>query len=269
MLAASQEIDSFIERQRSKLNKQPSQAPMNRPPAFQPPPQQFNHPPPRQSSLPPSNIEERLDFKVARILDEPPPRLPPQPSFHPPPPPPPPPAFPNNPGVEPMNFFPEQRRFSNESNEDNSASFFSRFGAYDDKRSQLNHELKREYNEYLQSRRGVTKSKSSSQLVSPRGNASRHVQFQQQGGKVVAPWERNDGRSAASAQHVNNVSSTVTTTEYAVNRSRAPTSIHHDEQFIRDREEYILELQSQIRELELRRKQMEIGTCSVAHLSSS
>jgi len=37
MLTASQDIDSFIERQRSKLNKQPSRPQNNRPP----PPQQL------------------------------------------------------------------------------------------------------------------------------------------------------------------------------------------------------------------------------------
>ena len=229
MLAASQEIDSFIERQRSKLNKQPSQQPMN-----------------RQPINPPNNIQDRLDFKVARILDEPPPRI--QQSFQPPP-----------IAEQQMNFFPEQqqqRRSSSDNNDNNPASFFNRFGTYDDKRSQLNNDLKREYNEYLQTQKGFPKSKSSSQLLSPRGNSTKHVQFQQSSnGKVVAPWEKNENRSVSNIQSTNNVSSN----DYTINRSRTQPSLNHDEQFIRDREEYILELHSQIRELEGKRKQFEIG----------
>ncbi|CAF0939122.1 unnamed protein product [Adineta ricciae] len=252
MLAASMEIDNFIERQRSKLNKQSSQTSMTRPPPVMQQPM-------NQPLAPPNNVQDRLDFKVARILDEPPPRIAPQQQFYPPPPPP----MPNNQTAEhQMNFHSEQRRSSYDGN-DNPASFFNRFGAYDDKRSQLKDDLKREYNEYLQSQKGMSKSKSTSQIVSPRHNTTKQVQFQQQqqqNGKVVAPWEKNENRSVSNTQNMNNMSSTTTTTtsEYIVNRSRAPTSTNHDEQFIRDREEYILELHAQIRELEQRKKQLEI-----------
>ncbi|CAF4858819.1 unnamed protein product, partial [Rotaria sp. Silwood2] len=71
MIAASQDIDYFIERQRSKLNKVPNRQQGNRQqgnrqrPAAPPPP-----PPPPQS-FPSTNFEDRLDVKVNRILDEP------------------------------------------------------------------------------------------------------------------------------------------------------------------------------------------------------
>jgi hypothetical protein len=260
MLAASQDIDRFIERQRSKLNKQSSQQPLNRQSVNQPPPPQSF-----QSFQPNTNIQDRLDFKVARILDEPPPPniRSQQPS--------PPSSFPNNSMAEQqqMNFFPEQqqqqRRSSYEGNENNSATFFDRFGTYDDKRSQLNNDLKREYNEYLQSQKGFPKSKSSSQLLSPRGNNNKHVQFQQPNGKVVAPWEKNESKNSTNVQTMNNLSSTLTSNEYSNNRSRTQISSNHDEQYIRDREEYILELHSQIRELETRKKQLETGMFIILH----
>jgi hypothetical protein len=255
MLAASQDIDRFIERQRSKLNKQSSQQPLNR--------QSVNQPPPPQSFVsfqPNTNIQDRLDFKVARILDEPPPNIRSQQ----------PPSFPNNSMAEQqqqMNFFPEQqRRSSYDGNDNNSATFFDRFGTYDDKRSQLNNDLKREYNEYLQSQKGFPKSKSSSQLLSPRGNNNKHVQFQQTNGKVVAPWEKNESKNSTNIQSMNTLSSTLTSNEYSNNnRSRTKISSNHDEQYIRDREEYILELHSQIRELEARKKQLEMGMFIIVH----
>ncbi|CAF1071214.1 unnamed protein product [Adineta steineri] len=276
MLAASQEIDSFIERQRSKLNKQPLQQPINRQTTFQQPAYQ---PPPRQQTFQSNDIQDRLDFKVARILDEPPPRVQQQQQqqYYPPSSPPPPMNNNNNLSAEQQRqYFSEQqqRRPSNDNTENNSASFFNRFGTYDDKRTQLKDDLKREYNEYLQAQRGLPKSKSSSQLISPRNNITKHVQFQQQqqqqnNNKVVAPWEKNEKRSVSNIQNTNNMSSTLTSNEYTVNRSRTNTSNNHDEQYIRDREEYVLELHSQIRELESKRKQLEIDASRLSAGGSS
>jgi hypothetical protein len=259
MLAASQDIDSFIERQRSKLNNQPSRQTVNR------------QPPPR-SSIPPNNVQDRLDYKVARIFDEPPPHAQSQQPYYPSSSPPPPPFNNNSISEQQENFFHEQqqqqqqqqRRRSYDNNDNKSATFFNKFGTYDDKRSQLKDDLKREYNEYLQSKKGVTKSKSTSQLATPRGNnTNKRVQFQEQqqqqqpNGKVVAPWEKNDKKTIKNVQSMNDLPST--SIEYSTNRPRPQISRNHDEEYIQDREEYISELHSQIRELEARRKQLEMG----------
>ena len=262
MLAASQDIDSFIERQRSKLNNQTSRQQVNRQP-----PQQDNRQPPQQVNRQPppnNNVQDRLDFKVARILDEPPPRVQSQQPYYPPSSPPPP--FPHHSFSEQQeNYFPDQhqRRLSNDKNDDNPAAFFNKFGTYDDKRTQLKDDLKREYNEYLQSKNHVPKSKSTSQLASPRANTNKRVQFQQPNGKVVAPWEKNDNKSIKNVQSMNDLSST--STEYSNNRSRPYMSRNSDDQQIRDREEYVSELHSQIRELESRRKQLETGMFIILH----
>jgi hypothetical protein len=258
MLAASQDIDSFIERQRSKLNNQPNRQPVNR------------QPPPPQQSVPPNNVQDRLDFKVARILDEPPPRVQhqqhQQPYY-----PPSPPSYANNSMSEQQeNYYPDQqqqqRRLSNDRNDDNPAAFFNKFGSYDDKRTQLKDDLKREYNEYLQSKNRVSKSKSTSQLASPRGNTNKRVQFQQPNGKVVAPWEKNDNKTMKNTQSMNDIPAT--SNEYSTNRSRPQISQNYDEQHIRDREEYVSELHAQIRELEARKRQLEIGMFIIFHYSS-
>ncbi|CAF4751784.1 unnamed protein product [Rotaria sp. Silwood1] len=268
MLAASQDIDNFIERQRSQLNKQPSRQPVNR-----------QLPPPPQPSVPPNNVQDRLDFKVARILDEPPPRLQSQQPYYPPPSlPPPPPSFPHNSIPEQQeNFYSQQRRLSDGNNDDNPVAFFNKFGTYDDKRSQLKDDLKREYNEYLQSKKNIPKSKSTSQLNSTNQNTNKRVQFQQQqqqqGGQVVAPWEKNDNRTIKNSQTMNDIPLAFTSNDNMTNRSRPPVSRNYDERYIRDREDYVSELHSQIRELELRKKQLEIessrlsagGTSNVAH----
>ncbi|CAF4721423.1 unnamed protein product, partial [Rotaria magnacalcarata] len=80
-------IDYFIERQRSKLNKEPNRQQVNRQQtnrqrlAAPPPPL----PPPRQPpTLPSTNLDDRLDFKVARILNEPSPRNQSQQTYIPP-----------------------------------------------------------------------------------------------------------------------------------------------------------------------------------------
>jgi hypothetical protein len=255
MLAASQDIDSFIERQRSKLNKQTTRQPANR------------QPPPPQQSVPQNNVQDRLDFKVARILDEPPPRVQSQQPYYPPSSPP----YDNHSISEQQeSYYPDQqqqqqqqRRRSDDRNDDNSAAFFNKFGSYDDKRSQLKDDLKREYNEYLQSKNRVTKSKSTSQLTSPRGNTNKRVQFQQPNGKVVAPWEKNDKKTVNNVQSMNDLSST--SNEYSTNRSRPQISRNYDEQYVQDREGYVEELHSQIRELEARRKQLEMGIFIIIH----
>ena len=239
MLTASQDIDSFIERQRSKLNKQPSSS----------------------TTTATNSAHHRLDHQVARILDDPPPRHPPpQQSYYPPPP-----ASPPTYNNHSMPEQQPQRRLSDDNTDKNSTTFFNKFGTYDDKRSQLKDDLKREYNEYLQSKQRVPKSKSTSQLPSPRAGATnKRVQFQQPNGKVVAPWEKNDknskpNKNLQSMNDLSTVTSTTTSMEYSANRSRPPISRNSDEQYIGDREAYIGELHSQIRELEMRRRQLEMG----------
>ncbi len=268
MLAASQDTDYFIERQRSQLNKGSNRQQVNRqrpaPPSL---PSSSLPPPPPPQFLPPNNFEERLDFKVARILDEPPPRVQSQQLYFPPSPPP----LTGNSFFDQqqqqqqqqMSYFPEpdQRRYSNDTGNGNPTTFFDRFGDHDNKRAQLKDDLKREYNEYLQSHRGP-KSKSTSQIASPRRNTTRRVQFEQNG-MVVAPWEKKDGKTMRNVQSMNDISSssTMTTRDYTTNRSQSRVS-RNDEQYIRDREEYILELHDQIRELEARRRQLEMGSFS-------
>jgi hypothetical protein len=257
MLAASQDIDSFIERQRSQLNKQTSRQPVNRQPV--------NRQPPPQPSVPPNNVQDRLDYQVARIFDEHPPRVQSQQPYYPS-------ASPPPFHEQQENFYLEQQqhRPSDNNNDNNSTTFFNKFGTYDDKRSQLKDDLKREYNEYLQSQKRMSKSKSTSQLASPRGgNTNKRVQFQQQpqqqNGKVVAPWEKDENKPIKNVQSMNDLSST--SVEYSTNRSQPSISRNHDEryvrdhdeQYVRDREEYIRELHSQIRELESRKNQLEIG----------
>jgi hypothetical protein len=251
MLAASQDIDNFIERQRSKLNKSTNRQQITRqrpaPPPLLPPPLP---PPPLPQLLPPDNMEDRLDFKVARILGEPSPRVQSQQPYFPPSPSP----FTANSFPEQQQqlppFFPEQEqlRYSNDTGNNNRQTFFDRFGDHDEKRAQLKDDLKREYNEYLRTQQGVSKSRSTSQVP------TRRVQFQQNG-PVVAPWEKNDGRTTRNVQSLNDISSSIIATT-----NRAPSRIaRNDEQYIRDREEYILELYDQIRELEARKRQLEIG----------
>jgi hypothetical protein len=250
MLAASQDIDSFIERQRSQLNKQPSRPPNNRPPP----------PPPPQPSIPSSNAHDRLDYKVARIFDDPPSRVQSQQPYYPHPAPPPPSFHNNSISEQQENYYSEPpRRLSDDKNDNNSGTFFNKFGNYDDKRSQLKDDLKREYNEYLQSKKSISKSKSTSQLApSHDGPTNKRVQFQQPNGKVVAPWEKNENnKTIKNVQSMNDLPSR--SMEYSTNHSQPPISRNLDEQYIQDREAYILELHSQIRELESRRKQLEMG----------
>lgn len=253
MLTASQDIDYFIERQRSKLNKQPIRRQLN---------QQRPLPPiysPRSSYIPSNNPEERLDVQVARILDEPPPRIhPQQPYYSPSPPPLNSPLPPISQSQMPSYSDQDQRRYPANNANNNQSTFFDRFGEHEGKRAQLKTDLKREYNEFLRSQR-MSKSKSTSQLALPPGNTPRRVQFQQDG-MVVAPWEKNNGRSMRNVQSMNDIStsSSLTAREYIPNRASSRVT-STDEQYVRDREEYILELYDQIRELEARKRQLEIG----------
>lgn len=255
MLSASQDIDYFVERQRSKLNKVPNRQQLNR--------QRPTPPPPPPQYVPPNNLQDRLDFKVARILDEPAPRVQSQQAYFPPSPLPlTTNSFPQQQQQQQMDYYPEQeqRRYpAHTANNNNQTTFFDRFGEHDEKRAQLKDDLKREYNEFLRSQR-IPKGQSTSQMASPRGNiTTRRVQFQPDG-MVVAPWEKRDGRTGRNAQSMNDVSSSssMTSREFTTNRSQSRVA-RTDEQYIRDREEYILELYDQIRELETRKRQLEIG----------
>ncbi|CAF3846341.1 unnamed protein product [Rotaria magnacalcarata] len=234
MLDASQEIDYFIERQRSKLNKEPNRQQVNRQQvnrqqtnrqrlAAPPPPL----PPPRQPpTLPSTNLDDRLDFKVARILNEPSPRNQSQQTYIPPSPRP----IATSPYPEPQStsydFEQQPRHVENDAGNNinnNQFGFFDRFGAHAEKRAQLKDDLKREYNEFLRSQRGP-KNKSTSQPVSTRGNTTRRVQFAENG-KVVAPWEKNGDKKTTNVSNVNDIfSSSTTTTEYTTNRARSQSS---------------------------------------------
>ncbi|CAF3312525.1 unnamed protein product [Rotaria socialis] len=274
MLDASQDIDYFIERQRSKLNKEPNRQQVNRqqtnrqrlaaPPAPPPPPRQ----PP---TLPSTNLDDRLDFKVARILNEPSPRNQSRQTYIPPSPRP----IATSPYPESQStsydFEQQPRHVENDARNNtnnNQFGFFDRFGAHAEKRAQLKDDLKREYNDFLRSQHGP-KHKSTSQPVSTREKTTRRVQFAENG-KVVAPWEKNGDKKTTNVSNVNDIfSSSTTTTEYTTNRARSRLSEVHDEQYIRDREEYILELYEQIRELEARRRQLELESSKLSAGNSS
>lgn len=258
MATASQDINYFIERQRSKLNKTNGRPANNRsrpvPPRSRPPP-----PPPRA----PEPVESRLDFQVARMLDEPSPRLISQqggyipPSSRSPYPP------PNSYSEQQQPYYddsPRARRFSNGTAPDNQSTFYDKFGTYDGKRSQLKDDLKREYNEYLQSQRGAPRRKTTAGPVSSGARSSRRVQFQGDP-TVIAPWEKDGSKSSRSNQNYNDApsSNSMSTAEYITNSSRWRLLQEHDEQYIRDREEYIIELENQIYELEARKRQIEIS----------
>ena len=264
MLTASQNIDNFIERQRSKLSKAPSRQQVNRqrpappPPPPPPPPASLLPPPPAPQTVPPINVEDRLDLKVARILDEPSPRVHSEQPYYPPTSRP----FTSNsfPEEQSVGFISERdpRHFTSRSEGDNQFSFFDNFGRHDEKRAQLKDDLKREYNEFLRSEKNTPKNKSLSQAAASRRNTTRHVRFSQ-GGIVVAPWEKNGSKKQQSLVNTNNMPPPSRTAEPTVNRSLSRISEIPDEQYIRDREEYILELYEQIRELEARKRQLETG----------
>jgi hypothetical protein len=234
-----------------QLNKQPSRQSLNRPP---PPPPLSLQSAALPAAIPQSNIHDRLDFQVARILDDPPPRIQTvQPLHYPPS------SAPHvNPSRIEQTKAQQHRRVSHDNKNDSSSTFFNKFGIYDDKRTQLNDDLKREYNEYLQSQRGVPKSKSTSQLVSSQTtNNNRHVRFESNG-NVVPPWEKHENKTTAIVRSVQDLS--LTTNEHTNNRSHGQVVRHADEQYIRDREAYINELHAQIRELEGRRQDLEKRT---------
>ena len=262
MLTASQDIDNFIEGHRSKINNPSYRQETNhqRPP---PPP-----PPPPPQSLPLNNSGEQSDVMTAQVLNEPSPRVQTQPSTAP---------FASSSFIEQH----EEQNFPNDDPNKNYFGFFDRFGTHDQVRARLNNDLKREYNEYLQSLQDMAKRKVASQIATPRGNTTRRVQFQQNQ-IFTSPQQQTDrktihnahsmsdisssksihnstqslndlssGRTMHNVQSMNDLSSTVTT-DLAANRARARLVQHESEQYIRDREEYILELYEQIYELESR-----------------
>ena len=258
MATASQDINYFIERQRSKLNKTNGRPANNRSRPMPPRSRPLPPPPPR----PLEPVESRLDFQVARMLDEPSPRLISQQGGYIPP---------SSRSPYPPASYPEQqqpyyedsprtRRFSNGTAPDNQSTFYDKFGTYDERRSQLKDDLKREYNEYLQSQQGAPRRKATAGPVSSGARSSRRVQFQGDP-TVIAPWEKDGSKSSRSNQNYNDVSSSngISTAEYITNSSRSRLLQEHDEQYIRDREEYIIELENQIYELETRKRQIEIS----------
>jgi len=259
MLTASQDVDYFIERQRSKLNKPQNQKPNLR---QRPVPVSLRLPPPAPSSqsryTSPNSLEDRLDFKVARILDERPPPAN---------------TFPEQ-SLSPIPYYPEQEplNYSNDMPANNRMTFFDRFGAHDEKRARLKEDLKREYNDFLHSQR-TPRGRAASQAAPPQGNTTRRVQFTENG-KVVAPWEKGGKNSIRNSQSMNDVSSSYSATTTTTARDYGNNQIgsvvaRTDEQYIRDREEYILELYDQIRELEARKRQLEIESSRLSGSNSS
>jgi len=273
MLTASQDIDNFIEGQRTKIN-QPSnrqEANYQRPAPAPPPP-----PPPP----PPNDSGDQSNVQVAQVLGETSPRMQTEQPFY------------SSSSVAPFasSSFMEQQDQQNFSNDDpnkNYYSFFDRFGTHDEVRARLNNDLKREYNEYLQSLQNMAKRKATSQMATSGGNTTRRVQFKQD--RIVAsPRQQTDrravhnthsmndisssrtihgtqsmndlstGRTMHNVQSMNDLSSTALT-ELASNRARARLVQQESEQYIRDREEYILELYQQIYELEARIRHLEKG----------
>ena len=255
MSSASRDIDYFIERQRSKLNKNNGRPAANQNRRAPPPP-----PPPAR---PPEQPASRLDYQVARILDAPSPRSAADPNF------PPPPSSSRSPFPDPSqqmfsSSFDDNRarRQSTSTAPDNRLAFFDSFGTYDEQRAKLREDRNREYNDFLRSKEGAgSKNKSSSKSMTSRSNTTRRVQFQADP-TVMAPWEKENRRSVRNTQTIDNASSAagISTEEYIRGRPQPKPMVDPDEEYIRAREEYILELYAQIRELEERRRLLELGT---------
>ena len=142
-------------------------------------------------------------------------------------------------------------------------TFFDKFGTYDEKRVRLKDELKRDYNAYLHSSQGGSKKLSTSKKTLVRRHNTQRIPVSLEP-SVVAPWERINDQTVRNAHSMNDLSSTTrttkSTTEYGFDHSGPSQVRSQDEQYVRDREEYILELHAQIRELEERKKQLELRT---------
>ena len=142
-------------------------------------------------------------------------------------------------------------------------TFFDKFGTYDEKRVRLKDELKRDYNEYLHTSQGGSKKQSTSQRNAVRRHNTQRIPVSLEP-SVVAPWERINDQTMRNAHSMNDVSSTTTrtktTTEYGIDHSGPSQVRSQDEKYVRDREEYVLELHAQIRELEERKRQIELRT---------
>lgn len=258
MINASQDIDYFIERQRSKLNKSNGRSG----PATRGPPgrrQPTGVPPPPRVQRGPQPIENRLDFQVARILEEPSPRLPSSQSYVPP-------SGPSpyisartpQPLAAPPPYIDSDRspRFADNPQSDDRVTFFDSFGNYAEKRAQLKEDLKREYNEFIRNKEGEQRNRKALKTSSSRSLNNRRVQFKADP-TVIAPWERDGNRSARNTQSIED-GFFQQNTEPSVSRSTLRIA-NEDETYIRAREEYILELYEQIQELEERRRLMERG----------
>lgn len=257
MISADQDINYFIERQRSKLNKTNNRTAANqtrrgRPTPAPPPPP----PPPAPRFAEP--LDNRLDYQVARILDAPSPRTLPDPNMFPP--------SPRSPFPDP-----QQRMYSSsdetrsrqqmtDTTSENRLAFFDSFGTYDEKRAKLREDRNREYNEFLRSKDAAQRNKSNVKSTTARSNQTRRVQFQGDP-TVIAPWEKDGKRTARNTQTFEETSSTVgiSTEEYIRGRPKPKPMPDPDEEYIRAREEYILELYAQIRELEERKRLLELG----------
>jgi hypothetical protein len=260
MITPAQDINYFIERQRSKLNKTNARA--RRVPA---PPVRARPPPPPVPILvsrPAEQLENRLDVQVSRLLDQPSPRNRSQQSNY---------------SVSSRSLIPtdrsldqqhtlalsdrqEPRRHSDTVATNNEFAFFNSFGTYEGRREQLRKERNREYNEYLFAQQDASRGKSSLNSTSmSHGNTTRRVRFQTDPSTtVIAPWEQTGNQTARNINNHSSLSS-VSTSEHIIDRSRSRMGHGYDEQYIRDREEYILELYNQIRELEQRRRFLEAG----------
>lgn len=260
MLTASQDIDHFIERERSRINKQGYHVHGS-------PPQQGPPPPP------PPPPPEQLTHRTVHFSEE-------HSNHH---------YQPSGPfaGHAVMN-----QEFAHDDPRNSYLGFSGSFGTHEHLRARLNRDLKREYNDYLQSLQNMARSRAA-QMNTPRGGGvtrqSYFQQYQSGGGgggggssqdsrAIHNTHSMNDmssssrtirhsqsmnegssGRAMHNVHSMNDLSSTVTS-ELANNRARARLIQQHSEQYIRDREEYILELYEQIYELEARIRQLEGGT---------
>ncbi|CAF1386657.1 unnamed protein product [Adineta steineri] len=276
MTTAAQDIDYFIERQRSKINKQ-----NNRRKA----PQVQAQTPPPVEPLPLNHLSDQSIVQDMQFSQEQSPRLQSQQSNYlsssPP--------FPNSSRMDQH----QGQQFSNDNTTKSYFSFFDRFGTHDEVRSRLNDDLKREYNEYLQSLQNMTK-KRTSEMIAPsqiggmsQGSTTRRVQFSRDPITGRGSNEQHTSRSFHNSHSMNDISSnrglrhsqsmnngtssgrtlhnihsmndmsSTSAEELAASRARARLVQQESEKYIRDREEYILELYEQIYELEGRIRQLE------------
>lgn len=222
MINAAQDIDYFIERQRSKLNKNNARQGVNR----------RNIQPVRAGSN-----ENRLDVQVSRILEEPSPRLQPTRQGY----------------VPPSPRPPIDDQISSRS--DNQVTFFDSFGTYDEKRAQLKQDLKREYNDFLRNQDGNRTNRKNIKTSTTRSVNNRRVQFKADP-TVIAPWEKDGERrldetfsSSVTEYGIDRSLFTVAREDEAYVRAR--------EEYILELYEQVRELEERRRLLELRMVQIQ------------